>query len=763
MNYNDEQLAFIQSDIQDLCLIGIPGGGKSSCIMKFISDKVASGKLTPKQFMILTFCRGARDSFIEKSIEHTNSEIPIFTYDNVRTLHSFAGKISYKLNIRNTMSTVIVATMYAIQDSKADLRKRVDILSELKVIIVDEAQDLSRVQRKFIFNLKEKINVPIVLVGDPNQTIFQFQGSDDTVLIDHSKDAKSIKLIKNYRSTPKIVGFLNKLRPWANTVRMQANREDRGAFKKPFIFFGNEKEIMNDMIKHIMISKNNKNIDLKDSAIIGPVKRCTYYNQGHESIGLQDAVNACNKRGIPFVKHYTDGMCYESCMPGLREGKINIYTGHCSKGIEFDTVYVLNFNINTQNINPTQVDYNHFKYLWYVILSRAKNNLRIYVFDKKMPWPVLFKIPDNTYDSNKSIKDAIRYEFVPRLEYRPIQIGVLNAIRDMNDEARYALEKCYTIISKREKRIKNKNRPSRYSQEITGCDMSMYFGILAENIFEMIYNGGTTTLVEREKGALKRFLCLNSRNERDTYKKMKKRFSFIDNYVNMDTLREQRNQLTVGENELYARLLAKVGDKTPTKKGSDEDDVILIIIDKNDPLIYDDREVLEKLIYDFERTLDVKFLLRIVFYAYQRKNQYGSFWNNYTFEMIEKVIKKNNMISNIQSFINYIRDEHPNLWFQKRLVNSTIPIVGIIDCYDMWGIYDIKYTKKFNDDNFLQLIMYHSLFDHEFKKDLQLELWNIKKGVIANIKLSVHNVDCFYKILSESTGLELKPKDKTLA
>ena len=50
------------------------------------------------------------------------------------------------------------------------------------------------------------------MIGDPNQNIYQFQNGSDQYLINHP--GKNFKLIKNYRSTPHIVNFINYFRPW---------------------------------------------------------------------------------------------------------------------------------------------------------------------------------------------------------------------------------------------------------------------------------------------------------------------------------------------------------------------------------------------------------------------------------------------------------------------------------------------------------------------------------------------------------------------
>ena len=60
--------------------------------------------------------------------------------------------------------------------SKSDKELReIKCLKNIKVMIVDEAQDLSDIQYELILLLKNKLNIKLILVGDPNQNIYQFQ------------------------------------------------------------------------------------------------------------------------------------------------------------------------------------------------------------------------------------------------------------------------------------------------------------------------------------------------------------------------------------------------------------------------------------------------------------------------------------------------------------------------------------------------------------------------------------------------------------
>ena len=68
-----------------------------------------------------------------------------------------------------------------------------------------------------------------------------------------------------------------------------------------------------------------------------------------------------------------DGAC-----SGVNTGHINVLTIHGSKGLEFKAVIVLDFKLKSMNKVPTVDQYEAFKYLWFVALSRAKTYLRIY-------------------------------------------------------------------------------------------------------------------------------------------------------------------------------------------------------------------------------------------------------------------------------------------------------------------------------------------------------------------------------------------------
>lgn len=83
----------------------------------------------------------------------------------------------------------------------------------LNYIQVDEFQDSSSVEMELVDKLSEKYR-NLMIVGDPDQNIYEWRGSDVKLLVDfdkHHVPCKTIFLNQNYRSTPQILKCANTL------------------------------------------------------------------------------------------------------------------------------------------------------------------------------------------------------------------------------------------------------------------------------------------------------------------------------------------------------------------------------------------------------------------------------------------------------------------------------------------------------------------------------------------------------------------------
>lgn len=107
-----------------------------------------------------------------------------------------------------------------------DLIRRLDRLDILQLkekfpfryVMVDEFQDTDPVQVSFLLKLVQGTNCRLLVVGDVKQSIYRFRGADYTAfqqleegLIRLNHSYQPISLVKNYRSSPKLLNQLNGL------------------------------------------------------------------------------------------------------------------------------------------------------------------------------------------------------------------------------------------------------------------------------------------------------------------------------------------------------------------------------------------------------------------------------------------------------------------------------------------------------------------------------------------------------------------------
>ncbi len=90
--------------------------------------------------------------------------------------------------------------------AQPEVLKSVPCLKSVKYVFVDEAQDLSEEQYNTIILISKHLKASVVMVGDANQNIYQFQGSMNKFLLTHSD--KQLGLSINNRSSDEIVDFV---------------------------------------------------------------------------------------------------------------------------------------------------------------------------------------------------------------------------------------------------------------------------------------------------------------------------------------------------------------------------------------------------------------------------------------------------------------------------------------------------------------------------------------------------------------------------
>ncbi len=115
-----------------------------------------------------------------------------------------------KRNFALDFDDLILFTMH-IFDKYEDIRKKWQ--QRLHYIMVDEMQDSSPTQFSLV-DILSRGHDNLFVVGDPDQTIYEWRGASPKILLDFCKDrsdAQTVIMDQNYRSTPDILDVGNNL------------------------------------------------------------------------------------------------------------------------------------------------------------------------------------------------------------------------------------------------------------------------------------------------------------------------------------------------------------------------------------------------------------------------------------------------------------------------------------------------------------------------------------------------------------------------
>jgi hypothetical protein len=735
INYNEEQLKFINSPLENSKLLGIPGGGKTQSIIgKVIHHYMKSDINQNNQFLILTFSRRACNDFIEKGKKQNKI---LFTTKNIRTLHSLSGKIVYTIlgEKASSQDTVIVSSIDLIDSNKDTILEMYEFCN-LKVIFVDEAQDISNIQYHFILKISQLTNCKIIMIGDPNQNIYQFQNGNDKYLINH--DGETYSLIKNYRSTPFIVDFVNNFRPWDTlTPKMISTKDISDPYnKKPTIFNGTIEDIIKDIINKIKRSPFPK----EQIAIIGPVKKSKPTQDSYTNIGLSLFTNLLNDYDIKFVKHYEDTNREDT---ETNESKripdhINLFTIHGSKGLEFHQVFLINFHTASFGIIPTEEKYKEFKYLWYVGLSRASYDLNIYIDKSKLPWDELKKCDTENYIVENNIKPQFVREIKFQDEVIPLYHSVteiLNTKKMIDDKTLFDLEQLFNYDVETVPLFDMEHNPEHKIKDYK--EYNALYGMFIENIFNYYYNkkfNKEADFITKLKKIINNTVIL-PKSLISGYKILKVRLpSITNNLIKLNDIHNIKNIFKKSEEELYSYLCEYLNyDYYKEFFLVCENDVINY--SKSDLLIYIDSLKID------DKMIIITNILKITIYYYQLSNETAYLWRvNFTEHITD-------LIYYIDKVILYAENQEEIFSFHDTFTHKKFPLIGELDLKSDDKIIDIKFSNNLSVKNIIQVLLYYHIVDMKFEKKYDIQIWNFHLGNKYIIKMKDDSIIDIFKLL----------------
>lgn len=770
MKWNEEQRAFIEQPLTPGTMIGIPGGGKTRSIIGRILYHIGRETLSEDGFLILTFSRTACADFRHKGYSICEQEI--FTDRNVRTIHSAAGSILMRTvsDIRvSSLETTVARAIQVLHESDVTLVRQLPFLKNVCSITVDEAQDISAVQYEFVKLLGEKLSASIVLVGDPNQSIYGFQGGDSKLLMQHP--GWKVQLTKNYRSLPAIVRVANAARPVAD-VRMHSMR-DGVENDKPCIVVGklSQLDALKKRVLDIIEGERCAN-GLRNMAVVGPVRHSYSNNNKFYKIGLQWIANVLHENNIPFRIHYSEATgnhhdssrrSYDGVANGTKftPGVVHLLTIHAAKGLEFDSVIVLNFHENAQGIPLHRVCpdlLRQWKALWYVALTRAKNrlwciclkHLQVFTFGKHDRATL-----ERLIRENFSFRDADEHpKYLPDVRQGNTSrtASVLWNWTDVLSDRTLMSETALCELENNMLHGVEATEEAALTSPVSLPDwdsLACLYGVWAESYFEYCHTG-VAECFTRIRHMVDNVIVLPVTMQR-ALSDYRKRFRFTDTVP--ISVRDLNAELlnTSGERATHAlkRLIAHV-QHAMARDERFRNTVHLHI--ENDSKWFNVQQLAD-MVKDWNArsdNLQPRDIWTMCFFIWQYESEAKYRWENRD-EIVE------NATSELRMHASYIRDAaatlHGEWTFQVNCSWTGLPVAGVLDAVDKSAkqIIEFKFTPaRLQTSHAIQVLGYAVMLEPNAAHEYKIVVWNLYRGQRHSIigKWDEHHVNKVHGILS---------------
>lgn len=431
-----------------------PGSGKTRVLVHKLASLLLLEDVKHEQLLMLTFSRAAAAEFKQRLYDLIGNAA---SFIEIKTFHSYCFDLLGKIGNLENSSEVVKNAAEMIKNGDVEIGRITKT-----VVVIDEAQDMDENEFALIQALIERNEeMRVIAVGDDDQNIYQFRGSDSKFLHSFLTEygAAKYELLENYRSKRNIIALAN---AFAATItkRMKTSpiipvcRENGVVRLVKHTSRNLETAVVSDLLETykrgtacVLTSRNNealrvmgllvqsgkkaKLIQTNDGFEISSLAEIRYFlqklemrtaspiisNELWEEAKKDLQLNFSKSECLPLClnllkafelsneKKYQTDFCMflqESKLEDFyreEQGVVLVSTIHKSKGREFDNVYMLLDNV------PVNTDEN--RRAVYVGLTRAKNELYIHynndIFDRFIIDGVDQSKDSRTYDGPHEI------------------------------------------------------------------------------------------------------------------------------------------------------------------------------------------------------------------------------------------------------------------------------------------------------------------------------------------------------------------------
>ncbi|MDP3387109.1 MAG: RecQ family ATP-dependent DNA helicase [Eubacteriales bacterium] len=181
-----------------------PGSGKTRILVHKLASLVMIEDIKHEQLLMLTFSRAAVTEFKTRLRRLIGNAAH---YVEIKTFHSYCFDLLGRMGTLEKSNVIIKDTVQKIKDEEVESSKLTKT-----VLVIDEAQDMDENEFELIKTLMAyNEDMRVIAVGDDDQNIYAFRGSDSKYLMELMSipDAVKYELVDNYRSQPNLVSFTN--------------------------------------------------------------------------------------------------------------------------------------------------------------------------------------------------------------------------------------------------------------------------------------------------------------------------------------------------------------------------------------------------------------------------------------------------------------------------------------------------------------------------------------------------------------------------
>lgn len=308
MAFSKEQKAVIEARENRIVVIASSGSGKTACLVERTKQLLKEVEDSSK-IVLITFTNAAAEEMRLRIGDAKN----IF----IGTIHSYANMLLASTSV-NTMD-IIEAEQYDKLLEKAI--EQPNCFKEVEHLLLDEAQDTSKLQMSFILDYVKPKN--FFAVGDYRQCIYEFNGVDPKTLLKLKRNEKftTYYLTQNYRTSKSILIYAKKI-----IAKLGYDFYDDSICMR-----NNEGKVLERSCGLSAIFKDIPKVgELKDWFIL-----CRSNAQVDEAIETLKALN------IPYDTFKRAELNEADYAIKMRSNTVKVLTSHSSKGLENKNVIVI--------------------------------------------------------------------------------------------------------------------------------------------------------------------------------------------------------------------------------------------------------------------------------------------------------------------------------------------------------------------------------------------------------------------------------------